>query len=285
MDQHAFPSPDCSLNVATSPGLGTPIVLLHGVTRCWKDFAPVLPALVHRWRAHALDFRGHGRSGRVAGQYRVVDYVRDVVAFLRQGLVEPAIIYGHSLGGMVAMACAAEAPERVRALVLEDPPMDMMGGRLGEVVQLDMFRAYARYASSPQSVDEIAADLAEALVTPPGGSAAFRLGDIRDATALRFHASCLKRVDPDVLTPILERKWLDGFDVESQIRRIVCPTLFVQGDTSAGGMLPDEYAAALVAMLPRGLLVKLKGVGHNIHWLKTDDMIRLTLGFLESLDD
>ena len=285
MDEQTFRSPGCSINVAMSPVLGPPLVLLHGLTRAWQDFVPLLPAFAPRWRVYALDFRGHGRSGRVAGGYAVWDYVRDVTAFLRHGLPEPAVIYGHSLGGMVAAAAAAEASECVAALVLEDPPFDMMGARIGEVVRLDLFEAYAAVAGSNQTVEEIAAILAESLVVPPGASAAVRLGDWRDATALRFHAKCLKRLDPEVLAPVLEKRWFENLSSDEILRRVRCPTLLVQADATVGGMLPDDYASALVSLVPRGVRVKISGVGHNIHWYNTHEMTRHTLGFLESLDD
>jgi pimeloyl-ACP methyl ester carboxylesterase len=285
MDEQTFRSPECPINVAMSPVLGPPLVLLHGVTRRWQDFVPLLPAFATRWRVYALDHRGHGRSGRVGGGYAIRDYVRDVTAFLRHGLPEPAVIYGHSLGGMVAAAAAAEASDCVAALVLEDPPFDMMGERIGEVVRLDLFEAYAAVAGSGQTIDEIAAILAESLVVPPGGSAAVRLADLRDATALRFQAKCLKRLDPDVVTPILEKRWFDGFSAREILPRVNCPTLLLQADAGVGGMLPDDYASTLAALLPRGVRVKIPGVGHNIHWYNAPEATRLTLGFLESLDD
>lgn len=60
-------------------------------------------------RAHiyALDFRGHGNSGRTPGQYLLRDYVVDVKAFLEHQLMEPAIVFGASLGGWVAVMVTA----------------------------------------------------------------------------------------------------------------------------------------------------------------------------------
>src|SRR5688500_19229143 len=106
------------LNVATGPASGPPLVLLHGVTREWQDYVSLLPALTLRWQVHALDFRGHGKSGRTPGAYRVADYVADAAALLRD-LDEPAVVYGHSLGAMVVAAVAGAEPKRGRAVVME----------------------------------------------------------------------------------------------------------------------------------------------------------------------
>src|SRR5947209_9478255 len=95
-----------SLNCARGPAHGPPMLFLHGVLRCWQDFLPLIAPLTTRWHVHALDFRGHGRSSPRSGRYRVVDYVEDAAAFLRHGCDEPAVVYGHSLGAMVALAVA-----------------------------------------------------------------------------------------------------------------------------------------------------------------------------------
>src|SRR5262249_42297682 len=110
------------LNVVCGPPAGPPLLLLHGVARRWQDLAPLLPALACRWQVPALDFRGHGRSGRAPGPYLVADRARDATALRRAEVTQPAVVYGHSLGGLAALAVAAEMPERVRAVVLEEPP-------------------------------------------------------------------------------------------------------------------------------------------------------------------
>jgi pimeloyl-ACP methyl ester carboxylesterase len=51
------------------------------------------------------------------------DYADDPIAFLRQQISEPAVIFGHSLGGMVALLVAAHCPEKIRAVVVGDSPL------------------------------------------------------------------------------------------------------------------------------------------------------------------
>src|SRR5688572_4782194 len=101
------------LHVAAGPRHGPPLLMLHGVLRAWTDFAP-------RWQLFALDHRGHGESAR-AERYLVVDYAADAVALVRDRL-PGVVLYGHSLGALAAVAVAAELPDLVRAVILEDPP-------------------------------------------------------------------------------------------------------------------------------------------------------------------
>jgi pimeloyl-ACP methyl ester carboxylesterase len=93
---------------------------LHGLARGWQSFLPLIPTLALRWQVYALDQRGHGKSER-ANSYFAIDYVPDIVGFLRHEIRRPTVLYGHSLGAMVAAAVAAEAIDLVRAIILEDP--------------------------------------------------------------------------------------------------------------------------------------------------------------------
>jgi pimeloyl-ACP methyl ester carboxylesterase len=100
-----------------------PLILLHGITYSERYWAPIVEAIGAKRQVFMLDLRGHGLSGRVKCGYRFTDYPRDQIAFMREVVRAPAILIGHSLGAMIAVYIAAEMPERVRAIVLEDPPL------------------------------------------------------------------------------------------------------------------------------------------------------------------
>jgi pimeloyl-ACP methyl ester carboxylesterase len=284
MVTRVFPAGPVELSYAEGPDSGPPVILLHGVVRRWQDFEPIFPALTSRCHLFAVDFRGHGASGRTPGAYRVADYVGDVVAFLERQVTVPAVLIGHSLGGIVAAGVTAAVPDQVRGVVFEDPPFEMMGRRIAETSYLSLFRAYRDLLDSTDSVDALSAALAEVPIAVPGTGRFVRLGDQRDPASLRWLASCLRQIDPDVLTPLIEGRWLDGFDTDELLPRVACPGLFLQADDSAGGVLPDDYALSLVAKMTRVRHTRLAGVGHNIHITKPEETARLTTSFLDSLD-
>ena len=70
----------------------------------------------------AVDLRGRGRSGRdpSAESYRLEVYVEDLFTIIDALSLEPTVVIGTSLGGMVAMRMGAAAPGRVGGLVLND---------------------------------------------------------------------------------------------------------------------------------------------------------------------
>jgi pimeloyl-ACP methyl ester carboxylesterase len=269
------------LNVAVGPANGPPLVLLHGVLRGWHDFAPLWPALMSRWQLHAVDLRGHGQSGRSPGSYRVTDHAGDGIALVRQ-LPGSVVMFGHSLGALVAAAVAASLPDRVRAIILEDPPSQSF---LANVRASSWYAAWSgmqRLAERKgRPTSEVARELAELRI--PVGDREVRLGDIRDPTSLRFSARCLEQVDPAVLTPLLDNRWLEGYDSEQIWRRVRCPALILRGEEQQGSMLSRAEAEALAASMADGLVVDVAGAGHLIHWQQPEATARLCLGFLESL--
>ena len=93
---------------------------LHGVAGSRATYS-WLPESVAGHRVIRPDFRGHGAAARTPGAYRISDYVADVIEVLRaEG---PAVLVGHSLGGVAAWSAAQRAPELVRGAFLEDPPL------------------------------------------------------------------------------------------------------------------------------------------------------------------
>lgn len=244
-------------------GVGPALLLLHGVTRCGADWEPLTGSLAARWQITLLDQRGHGASPRGAG-YRVEDYVSDAVHAVRSEIASPLVILGHSLGAMVAAAVAAELPDLVRGIILEDPPFHTMGNRIEGTAWQAQFlgmRDVARGGGSiPEMIDALAA------VRLPGPRGGFRLlGDIRDRASLAWSAQCLSMLDAEVLTPVVEGRWLDGYDPAAVLSRVRCPALLLQGDPVAGGALTEEDADLALRVLSSPRRVRFPGCGHQLH--------------------
>jgi pimeloyl-ACP methyl ester carboxylesterase len=253
------------LAVTDTGGPGTPLVLLHGVTRLGADWKPMLPFLPASRRVIAVDQRGHGDSPR-AGSYLVADYCRDAVEFVRDRLAEPVVLVGHSLGGMVAAAVAAELPDLVRAAVLEDPPFQGMGERIAGTAWQAQFIGMREAARQGGDVDRIAAHLAE-IRLPAADGGTRRLGDIRDRSAIHWSAECLAKADPEVLTPVILGRWLEGYEPLDIAARIRPPVLLLRADPRLGGALDAAEADAFEAAAANCRSERFPGSGHLLHWL------------------
>jgi len=104
---------------AAQPG-DLPIVVLHGWGAHIEAVAPILAALDGAADLIALDLPGFGESEPPEQAWDVDSYARFMIAFLDELGVERAHLVGHSHGGRVSIALAADEPERVGRLVLVD---------------------------------------------------------------------------------------------------------------------------------------------------------------------
>ena len=281
-----------TINFAEGPPSGPPLVLLHGGGDRWQYLLPIIPSLALRWHLFALDLRGHGKSGRPPGEYRPEHYVADVIAWMEQHLTEPAILFGHSLGGWVALMVAAQQTEKVRALILGDPPLNIerflaiegSEGRIG------MWRTMRRLAVSGLSVPELASALAGLPVPVPGQDTPGRLGDLpgMDDAYLRAWAKNLSQVDPDVAQYHAEgrmEEYVEQVDPNAALGRIPCPVLLIQADPSHGGVVTDNDVETALSLLSDGMHVQLEGAGHDLGlgtW-QIAPLLRAMTNFLESL--
>jgi pimeloyl-ACP methyl ester carboxylesterase len=276
LQEHTFDTGTVAINYAQGPPSGPPLVLLHGGGDRWQEFIPLLPSLVLCWQVYALDLRGHGKSGRVPGRYRPADYVVDVCAFVTKRLDRCPILLGHSLGGWIALLAAVELEERVQALVLADPPLNLERFVAVESseVRIGMWRAMRQLAAASLSVPE----LADALAALTG----------RDAGSLRGWARTLSQVDPDAARYHAEGRigeYVKGVDLDGALRKVACPTLLIQGDPSAGGAVSDADAAHALSLLADGVHNKIEGADHSLGlsaW-EVAPLLRAIVGFLESL--
>lgn len=105
---HLLEGPEEAPVLVMANSLGTTL-------RMWDEGAP---ALRERFRLLRYDHRGHGGSPVPPGLYTIEDLGRDALALLDGLGIERFSWCGLSIGGMVGMWLASEAPERVEGLVL-----------------------------------------------------------------------------------------------------------------------------------------------------------------------
>ena len=97
-----------------------PILVLHGWGAHLEAVRPILGALEGASDLIALDLPGFGESEPPPQAWDVDSYARFLIHFLDEMAVERVHLVGHSHGGRVAIALAADDPERVGRLLLVD---------------------------------------------------------------------------------------------------------------------------------------------------------------------
>jgi aminoacrylate hydrolase len=101
------------------PADGPPLILSAGLGGSAAYWAPNLRALAAGHRVILYDHRGTGRSDRALPPGLTVDDMADDVLALMAGLgVARATLIGHAAGGVIGLAIALRAPERLDRLVV-----------------------------------------------------------------------------------------------------------------------------------------------------------------------
>ncbi|MEE3853170.1 alpha/beta hydrolase [Gordonia sp. LSe1-13] len=111
-------------------GVG-PIVLLHGLMGRGRTWRRQIPWLRRHGRVFTFDAAFHtgadvaepGGQAEIATERFVAD-LAEILVWIDQG---PAVLIGHSMGGLHAWCTAAQYPEMVSALVIEDMAPDFRG--------------------------------------------------------------------------------------------------------------------------------------------------------------
>lgn len=114
------------------PACRARIAILHGYAEHMGRYSGLVAALGEAgFECHLLDLRGHGRSEGVRGYVpQFADYLDDLDLFLDR--VEevsagngargtPRFLFGHSLGGLIALAFVLRRPETFGALAAASP--------------------------------------------------------------------------------------------------------------------------------------------------------------------
>jgi pimeloyl-ACP methyl ester carboxylesterase len=113
-------------------GSGEPIVFVHGVGTSGADWTFVAPHLRDHFTVVAMDRRGRGASGD-GREYAMAREAEDVLAVL--DAVDGELLVGHSYGGLCSIL-AAERTDRLRRLVIYEPPIAVTEARAGRLDEL-----------------------------------------------------------------------------------------------------------------------------------------------------
>lgn len=117
-------------------GEGTPLLLLHGLAGSTGNWVELLPDLVKHYRVIAVDLPGHAASGCLPRGASTADFAAVAAAVLEAEAPGPALVAGHSFGGLVALRLAQGRPELVRGLLLVSPAGIATATRVGRAVAL-----------------------------------------------------------------------------------------------------------------------------------------------------
>ena len=236
------------------PDNGPTLLLLHGLTDRRDAFPTVIDTLDEIHRVVAIDQRGHGYSGRTPGHYSNDDHARDIRYILENVCQSPTVVWGHSMGGANAIAMAADPPEQLKALILEDPAIfgRARSTRAGGAPVNSPFGASLELIEAGISAEEMASRIAESEPGMPDYYAPWK-------------AERLAQIDPEILRDVVAGRRRGVQDPKESLAKIDCPVLLMQADPDKGGILQDEFLAEITPKTGDWTVVKVVGAGHVIN--------------------
>ena len=236
------------IHVATWAGSpdAPPLVMLHGIWDTWRIFARVGAALAAERTVHALDLRGHGDSDKPETGYAIEEYAADVRGVLDALGLARADLLGFSLGASVATRLAADTPERVARLLLEDPPHSPDADPRGRAAWL---RTLLELKGQP--FEEIVENMGDMYPT-------------RDHATNERSARALLGTADGPFRALLDAGPVAS-DLPARLAAAARPTLILRADPASGGALTARGRDELRAALPTAQLVEFPEVGHLIH--------------------
>jgi 3-oxoadipate enol-lactonase len=95
-----------------------PLLFVHGYSGRASVYRRLYEHLAPHFTIYALDLRSHGESSRVIENCTIEQWIHDIVTFAAQLNVGAPVFAGHSLGGALGLAAAAQNPKAFRAICL-----------------------------------------------------------------------------------------------------------------------------------------------------------------------
>ncbi len=279
---HTVGLDEVQIHYAEAPGPGTPLLLLHGITGSLDTYAPLIPILAQQAHVYAMDLRGHNLSGHTPGAYQVPDYGRDVIAFLQRVVGRPAVVAGHSLGGVITVWLAAHAPEWVQGAFLEDPPIFIIGAsRLRATPYHGSFMMLRDYLRQHHAQNGALQDLIPFVAQIPANATQTML-DIAGPEAVRLRAVELQRMDPTVLDPAIDGILLGAYEPDDLVAQVRCPIHLLAAQYDLSMVMDAQDVARFAAHAPHCTYEVLKGVGHGIHKERPEEYEQALQQFMAS---
>lgn len=239
------------------------LVYLHGLTTASAMSAGLIAAVAgHGVRVASVDLRGHGRSPH-AERYRHDDYAEDVAAAIEQITMPPVVIYGHSMGGVIAVSLAQRRPDLVSALVLGDPPVYLGDPELRAADPVTAtFAGFVEAVRGWQSSGVTAPTLAAEIATWPSIHEGKSLAECWMPGAPRAWAEALLAFDPRAMDAAITGELWAGLDPDLPLE---CPAVVLRADDALDPVFRPQDADRFAKAVPGATVTSVPGADHWLH--------------------
>jgi esterase len=238
-----------------------PVVLLHGLFGSGSNLMALARSLAPFYKVYRMDLRNHGKSAH-SDFMDIAVMANDVAAAMAELGIERADLFGHSLGGKVAMELAARFPHLVHHLVVADIAPVSYGRGHDEIIA-GLLGLDLRALESRQQADE---QLHSAV--PETAIRQFLLKNlVRQGEAWEWRMNL----------PVIAECY-DALRMAPDPGEFTGPTLFVRGGASP--YIRDENRVPIQRQFPNVAIRTIADAGHWLHAEKPQIFNEIVLSFL-----
>ena len=258
---------DLTIHYYRTGGSGKPqIILLHGVMDNGLCWTPVARDLREHYDVIMTDARGHGQTGGSVEDCSYKHLAADAVGLIEALGLDQPYLFGHSLGAMTSIMLAANHPELVRAVVLEDPPLSDKAPETPASEE----SAFSQILEFFQEILSLKTMSPEQRVV-----AARKYNPLWDEVELVPWADSKVEFNPEFFQHMEgDTSW------RALLPRITCPILLVTGDPEAHALVTPQIAQEAASLWQQGEIIQIPGAGHCIHRDRYSETMPQILDFL-----
>jgi pimeloyl-ACP methyl ester carboxylesterase len=248
---------------------GPPLVLIHGLSDCYRTWTHLVPRLAQDRRVLVPDLPGHGLSERPDASYELKWYAQLMARWLESNGLESVDVVGHSFGGGVALMMLPECRQRIRRVIL------VSSGGLGREITVML-----RLASIPYLVERFGQPFmgpATRLGLMAAGGA-FSEKDVAKRSAMNARAGSARafaRTVRDIIDWRGQRRSL----LERPPELALPPIAVFWGDRDA--VIPISHARSLAQSMDGVRLTVFDGCGHYPHHQQPEAFAKAVSSFLD----
>lgn len=236
---------------------------------------PMLELLHDRFRCVAVDLPGFGQSPPMKDTVTIRKYADIIAQLIREHSDGPAVLVGHSMGGMISIVVATYYPELVERMVLLCPTIT---GHLSRYINVfvspvTLMERFGLGSYIVSAVESAFVGITDQLMRP--ASFAER-SKIQDGEYHRLRADARRRGQGKVRA---ECYWaMRNSDLSSYLKHIDTPALVIWGaedntvPLSDASIVEDEWVEADLRILPKA--------GHWPHFERSATTNRFVSAYL-----
>ena len=244
-------------------GEGRTLVLTHGIGGSLGSWSNVAPRLAGSFQVLTWDVRGFGDSDKPDEEYSPELFAGDLHLRLEKLNIDKVALLGHSMGGVIAQRFVLDYPDSVEALILE-----ATSSEVGP-------KAVAGWDQRIRAIEEGGMER----VAASGGRAFAPSFAAAHPELIEQRQRLTVRNDPRAY--IRAVRAISHYNYTSELSRIECPTLILQGDLDL--VTPPGGSVIMSRNIPGSQLKIYEDCGHVVHIEKEPEFVTDLLQFLGSL--